>query len=201
MNATPPTAETSPATDLDFRWSAAAYEQLGSLGILTPADQVELLEGVILRKEMNHPPHARAVALLNRHFSKYPERGLVRGQAPVALDESSLTEPDLALVRLRADLYADQHPGPTDVFLLVEVANTSPERDRGSKLARYAQAGIPEYWIVNLPGRRVEVYRRPDQGAATYGEISVCGAGDTLALAAFPDAALAVAELFAPAAL
>lgn len=124
-------------------------------------------------------------------------RWLVRCQHPVLLpDQESVPEPDVALIRRRSGGYRKQHPDPADVFLLIEVANTSLALDRGRKLALYAQGEIAEYWVVNVGDRLVEVYRDPDPAAGAYRQTETVRPGGTVAPAAFPDAAFPMVELF-----
>ncbi len=85
-------------------------------------------------------------------------------QEPIRVDGYSEPEPDVALVKPRDDFYSREHPGPGDVLLLVEVADTSVERDLELKLPLYARVGIPETWLVDLPGERIEIHSRPDSG-------------------------------------
>ena len=101
----------------------------------------------------------------------------------------------MALVKPRKDFYTESHPGPADVFLLVEVADSSVLYDRGEKLSAYARANIPEYWLVNLVERVVEVYRLP-LPTGTYGSLSRSQAGASIAPLAFPDVEIAVQGLF-----
>jgi len=92
---------------------------------------------------------------------RFADRAVVRVQNPIRLDEYSEPEPDVALLRLPPERYADAHPAPEDVLLVVEVADTSLGRDRSRKLPLYAGAGIAEVWIVNVDARGIEVYRKP----------------------------------------
>lgn len=197
----PPAAPTTIFTDPDpgsaYRWTVERYERLGELGLLTRESHVELLDGYLVEKEVNHPPHSATVTRLNNFFgASNAFRWCLRCQQPVRLpDQASLPEPDMVLARPSSDNYATQHPGPEDIFLLIEVANTSVAVDRGRKLDLYARAGIAEYWIVNVPERSVEVYRNPQPDAGTYAHAETARPGASLAPAAFPDAALSVSEL------
>jgi Uma2 family endonuclease len=111
----------------------------------------------------------------------------------VQLREDSEPEPDLAL--LASEGPPGQHPAPDDILLIIEVADTSLEHDRDTKLPLYAAAGIPEYWLVNLADRSVDVYREPD--GATYARRTRHRADDSLQVAAFPDlGALPVGDVF-----
>src|SRR5205085_2721232 len=120
-------------------------------------------------------------------------RWLVAVQDPAHLDEHSEPQPDLMLLKVVADFYSARHPEPADVFLIIEVADSSPSYDREKKLPAYGRAGIPEVWIVNLEDRAVEVYREPH--LTGYGSITVLRPGDKACPLAFPDAAMDVAEL------
>lgn len=181
-----------------YRWTVAEYEHLWKLGVFTPEDRVELLEGEIVHKEMANPEHAAPIDELVEFFTLASAgRWRVRCQHDVRLpDQASEPQPDLALVRRRPEGYRTQHPGPDDIFLLVEVSNTSQAVDRGRKLAIYARAGVKEYWIVNVPERTVEVYREPQPATGAFRHAETVRPGATLAPAAFPDAALAVTNLF-----
>ena len=132
---------------------------------------------------------------LNEWFStRVGDRALVSVQNPVELSTLSEPEPDLMLLVRRESFYADRHPGPADVLLLIEVAASSYEYDRNLKLPLYAEAGIREVWLVALEQQAVEVYRDPSAGAYRWAESR--RAGDTLAPIALPDLELGVSELF-----
>ena len=188
----------SPKPGSAYRWTVERYERLGELGVLVGEDHVELLEGIIVNKAMSDPGHAAPVDELTEFFSAVSaNRWRVRCQQPVCLpNQESVPEPDVALVRRNPGGYRAHHPGPADIFLLVEVANTSVAVDRGRKLALYARAGVTEYWIVNVPEGSVEVYRDPQPAAGAYTHAETVRSGAALAPAAFPDAALPVADLF-----
>ena len=181
---------------LHHRFSVQEYYRLGEMGILAPDARVELLDGRIYDMLPIGPFHSGVETRLQTLlFGLARGRWIVRVQNPVHLDDGSEPIPDLAVVKPRADSYAKQHPQPPDVFLLIEVAQTSLKFDRKAKLAAYARAGIPEYWIVNLKAKIVEVYREPSL-AGEYGETSRSKADGTVALATFPDAMITVADLF-----
>lgn len=114
-------------------------------------------------------------------------------RSPVRLGRYNEPQPDLMLARPREDFYRERHPGPGDVLLLVEVADTSGRYDRGVKLPLYANAGIPEVWVVDLAEQRLEAYRSPSPDG--YGEKRELGAGDKVAPMAFEDLVIGVGEL------
>ena len=186
-----------PAEPSLYRLSVEEYDRMVEVGILTPEMRIELLDGLLVHKMPNYPPHASTVHKLTRLLqSRETERWLTRCQLPVRLThQRSEPEPDVALVRFRTDFYGSHHPEPEEIRLLIEVSDSSVEHDQGDKLRLYAHAGISEYWIVNVPGQAVEVYRRPDPAAGCYGFTRRALRGELLAPAAFPDAVLAVNDI------
>jgi Uma2 family endonuclease len=175
------------------------YYAMGEAGVFAPHERVELLEGRIVAMAPIGPLHASAVDRLAALFAAtFGGRAIVRGQNPVRLSAHSEPQPDIALLRPRDDFYARRHPGPADVFALIEVAVGSLAYDRGRKLRAYARRGIAEYWIVDLAKRRIESYRAPSAFAYEQQHFAD-GAGETLAFEAFPADALTVAALLGPA--
>ena len=168
---------------------------MAGTGVLRPEARVELLNGRIIDMSPIGPFHGSLVKRLARFFTlKAGERWIVSTQDPVRLDDHSEPEPDLALLKPSSDVYASRHPLPEEVFLLIEVADTTLDYDRDEKLPAYGRAGIIEVWIVNLTNASIEVYRDPD--FTGYGSKMVFEAGDHVAPQAFPDAEVMVAELF-----
>lgn len=137
------------------------FHRMGEAGIFREDDRVELVAGEIADMAPIGSRHAACVARLTALFSPVQGRGIVWPQNPLRLGELSEVQPDLAFLRPRQDFYASTHPGPEDVLLIVEVAETSLDYDRDVKVPLYARAGIPEVWLVDLAGERVHVYRRP----------------------------------------
>ncbi|MBD1932759.1 Uma2 family endonuclease [Trichocoleus sp. FACHB-69] len=131
------------------------------LGILSDDDPVELLDGWLVYKMPKNPPH-RATTKLTRNALEavIPEGWYVDTQEPITLADSE-PEPDVVVVRGNTRDYLDRHPGASDIALIIEVADSTLERDRTSKQRLYARAGIPIYWIINLPEKQVEVYTEP----------------------------------------
>jgi Uma2 family endonuclease len=122
---------------------------------------VELVEGLLVRKMTIYPPHAYAVHKLNVYFQTKNLPGWIfRSQLPITLADGE-PEPDGAIVRGVADDYSRSHPREPHVGLVIEVSDTSLIQDRGVKKRSYARAGIPAYWIVNIPERTLEVYTDP----------------------------------------
>lgn len=183
-----------PAQLTRHRFTVEEFHQMAQAGILSEDDRVELLEGEIVEMTPIGSRHAACVNRLNRLFSEgIGGRAIVSVQNPVRLSEHSEPQPDLTLLKPRPDFYAAAHPGPKDVLLVVEVAETSSDYDRQVKITLYAQAGVPEAWLVDLGGNTIAVYRKPSSGG--YGEVRQVRGGQRIALEAFPDLGLSVADI------
>lgn len=162
------------------RFTVAEYHRLIDIGVLTDEDKVELLNGYLVLKMARNPPHDATInafsALLPRLL---PAGWTVRVQSAVTLAQSE-PEPDVVVTRGQWRDYLARHPGPADVGLVIEVADSSLDRDREDKGPIYAAAGLPEYWIVNLVDRQVEVYSQP--GPAGYQQRRDYRTGDAVPL-------------------
>jgi hypothetical protein len=170
------------------------YHRMLEVGILREDDRLELLEGEVVEMSPINPRHAASVKRLIRLFtSRLGDRALVDVQNPVQLDEHSEPQPDLALLEPRPDYYAQSHPTPAEVRLLVEVVDTTLDYDREVKAPVYARAAIPELWLVNLVDGWLEVYREPSP--VGYRSIRRVLPGEHVAPLAFPDVTLAADEL------
>ena len=147
------------------RFTVEEYHQMTESGILTREDRVELINGEIISMSPINSPHAGCVKRINALFTRIlREQVVVSVQDPLVVNDFSEPEPDVMLLKHRDDFYADAHPRPTDVYLLIEVADSSLPIDREVKLPLYAQAQIPEVWIINLAERTIEGYRSPSEG-------------------------------------
>ncbi len=132
-------------------------------------ERVELLDGEIIAMGTNNPPHASTVGRLTSLLvPMLVGRYTTRVQLPVRLDPYSQPQPDLAICTFDPDHYESDHPTPEQILLLIEVSDASLAFDRKRKRVAYARAGIPEYWILNVPDRIVEVSQRPDRAASRY---------------------------------
>jgi Uma2 family endonuclease len=196
--ATPTTAPPATPDGLaPHRFTVADYYRMLEAGILHEDDRVELLGGQVVDMSPVGPLHAATTDRTgDRLAAQTAGRALVRRQNPLDLGEWDAPEPDLAVVRPRADYYAEGHPTAADVLLLVEVADSSLTHDQYTKAAIYAAAGITEVWVVNVPQRVLEVYRAP--GLPGYQERQTHQSGERVAPLAFPDLQLAVADLLPP---
>ena len=144
-----------------YRFSLAQYDRMVESGILTPEDRVELLEGYLVTKMGATEPHDVALNLVSNTLLRLMPAGWTwRAQQAIALANSK-PEPDFALVRGGIRDYRHRKPGPADFGILVEISDSSLARDRDDKLPLYAEAGIPIYWIVNIPDSCVEIHEQP----------------------------------------
>lgn len=176
------------------RFTVDEYYRMEEVGILAEDERLELIDGCIVVREPASPPHASQTKRLNHFFiGLLGDRVIVSVQDPFRIDNYNHPQPDVALLRPRADFYAVEHPGPEDAFLLVEIALTSLRADHQAKVPMYARAGIPELWIINLPDRLVEVYREPSQSG--YRRIDKLGPGERLSIQAFPDVSFSVDDV------
>lgn len=166
------------------------------LDALGEDERIELLEGVVVEKAPRGRSHALVLSRLNRILTRVLEEALsVRPQLPLSLGEDSEPEPDLAVVTRQEEEAAQVHP--RSALLVVEVSEESLRRDRLLKGRIYARALIPEYWVVDVSGRAVELYSEPDAEAGRYRTLRTLGLGDTLTSLVIPGLTLPVAELFA----
>lgn len=180
---------------LRWRFTVADFLLMGEAGILSEDDRVELIDGEVRAMSPVGRSHGAVINRLNMFFApKLVGKAIVSIQNPVQLDDFSEPLPDVVIARFRTDYYALAHPSPDDVLLLIEVADSSLPYDRGEKRARYARAGIPEYWVIDVPRRRVFQYVSP--GAMGYRTERVLGAGEAITCAFASDIVLAVDEIF-----
>jgi len=160
------------------RFTVAEYRRLGTAGILADDDRVELLEGWIVPQMVHNPPHDNAIELAQEILRpELPGGWSLRVQSSVTLSDSE-PEPDLAVVRGSARERQGRHPTAHEVGVVIEVADTSLERDRTIKARLYARARIPTYWIINLVERQVEVHLDPSSatGDPCYEKVNVVSA-------------------------
>ena len=144
------------------RFTVDEYHKMGESGIFYEDDRVELIEGEIIDMAPIGSPHASTVARLVSLFSAaLAEKVVIFPQNPVRLGKRSEPQPDIALLRPRSDFYQGAHPTPKDVLLLIEVSDTTLRYDRDRKIPLYARHRIPEVWLIDLQGERVEIYRQP----------------------------------------
>jgi Uma2 family endonuclease len=158
----------SPAVLQRHRLTVDEYYRMGHAGVFAPDARVELIEGEVIDMAPIGTRHASAVKKLNALLSAAAGgSAIVAVQDPLRLSDASEPEPDLMLLRPRADFYAHAHPGPADVLLLIEVSDTTVAYDRGIKLDLYAKHRVAEVWIVDLDNNVVRFFRHGDGMAYT----------------------------------
>ncbi len=178
------------------RFTVDEYLALGAAGILAKEERIELLDGEIICMAPIGNRHLNSVDWV-AHLMRpaIGDRAMVRVQGSIQLDDFTMPEPDIAVIRLRS--VNDIAPVlPSDVYLLVEVADSSLEFDLGDKLALYAAAGIPELWVANLRAGELVVNTEPE--GTVYANVRVIPLGGTVSPQAFPDVVLELAD-FIPA--
>ncbi len=169
-----------------YRFTVDDYHLMAEVGILPPDARIELIDGEIIQMTAMGPRHALRLARLNQRLTlQLADRALVWPQCPFQISPYSEPEPDLALVKLPASRYEGRLPTSEDILLAIEISESSLVYDRGTKLALYAKAGIPEAWIVNLQDDCLEIYRDPQEGR--YGTATTYRAETPVAPLAFPD--------------
>jgi Uma2 family endonuclease len=184
------------ATDIGptRKFTADEYERLVELGVFGEDERLELIDGDIV--EMTPIGHLHAVCAANLNellVLGVQRRALVWGSGPARVAIDSVPQPDLALLRRRS--YRTGSPRPEDVLLIIEVADSSLRDDRTIKLRLYARTRISEYWIVDVAGGALEVYRSPE--GDSYRERRRAGRGESITPAAFPDIVVRLDDVFA----
>jgi Uma2 family endonuclease len=176
------------------RWTVDEYHRMIAVGILTPRDRVELLDGHIIEMVPQEPPHASTTSSFGNDFVMlFAGKAWVRQQLPITIAPNSEPEPDIAVVKLDDRRYRDRHPTPADVYLLIEVADSSLMYDRDRKAAIYAKANIPEYWVIDVNQQQLLVFREP--AGETYQVQQVLGVQAAIAPLAFPDISIQLSAL------
>lgn len=176
------------------KFTVKQYHKMVDAGILNEDDRVELIRGEIIQMTPIGRRHAACVARLTELFL-VRLAGLITvwAQNPIELDDNSEPQPDVTLLRRRADFYEAGKPQFQDIILLVEVADTTVETDRDVKIPLYAENGIAEVWLVDINEQCVEVYREPSPTG--YQNIQKFQRGQTLFIQAFPDINITVDEV------
>jgi Uma2 family endonuclease len=176
------------------KYSVEDYEEMIRVGVLTERDRVELIRGEIVPKMAIGPRHSTCVKAFNQLLTQRAAgKAIVGIQDPIRLPDSE-PEPDISLVRPPREQYLTRHPEPADIFLVVEVSDSSLDEDRNIMRPLYAESRIQEFWIANLRDNCLEVYRSP-QPDGTYQEARVLKRGQCTDIAALPGLVVAVDEV------
>ena len=187
--------EDAPELIVYHKFTVDDYYRMLDIGVLSENNRVELIDGEVREMSPIDPIHSGTLNSLNYYLStQLGNRALLSIQNPVRLNEHNEPLPDLAVVRWRDDFYQQMHPTPADVLIAIEVANTSLAYDRKEKLPRYAAAGIPEVWLINVARQTIEQYAKPVNGQ--YTERLVVNRGQTLTPKAIDNVELTVDQIF-----
>ena len=161
-----------------YRLTVRQFEKMIDAGVFRDEDHVELLGGLLVDKMVKKDPHNFAIDMLGAIFNdELPDDWIARQEKSVVLGRFWRPEPDIAIVRGPRERYRSKGPRRADLGMLVEVADSSYAKDRGTKWRKYAASGVSVYWIVNLPQRQIEVYSAPaGRGkSAGYRDIKIYG--------------------------
>lgn len=179
------------------RWSVDEYHRMSELGLLDPNKRTELLAGHITFMASKGTPHVTSLYLLaNLIRSHLGDAAMVRTQDPIVLDDLSEPEPDLSIVQGGILDYAQQHPQPHQVYLIVEVADSTLKQDCEVKDKLYAQAGITDYWVLDLQYRQLHIFREPTPNG--YTRHLILKEPHQIAPLAFPEMAIALSSILPP---
>jgi Uma2 family endonuclease len=180
---------------LDLRLlTVADYHCMMQAGVFAPDERVELLEGKIIRMAAKGTAHSAAITRIERLLKqRINQQVLLRLQDPVALSDYSEPEPDIAVVFPDPLDYETHHPTPAEIYLLIEVSDTTLPYDLTTKALAYAQAGIADYWVFDVNACRLHVFREPtDQG---YQRQLSLAAATTISPLSFPDCEMVIGEM------
>ena len=170
------------------------YYRMAKAGVFAKDHRVELIEGEVIEMSPIGKHHAGCVKRLNKLLNRsVNELAIVSVQDPISIDDFSEPQPDLALLKPRADFYSNSHPTPADVLVVIEVADTSLDYDRSVKLPLHARAGIPEAWLIVLPKDLIEVHSQPKSGK--YQKVQRLKRGKTVVLSSLAGLSVKVDDI------
>ncbi|MEG4496572.1 Uma2 family endonuclease [Microcoleus sp. F10-C6] len=179
------------------KWTVKEYHKLGEMGFFHPEERVELLSGNIIKMSAKGTAHTSALGRTDRLLqSLFANLAWVRMQDPIALDDNSEPEPDIALVIIDPLDYATHHPTPSEIYLIIEVADSSLAYDREIKAKAYARSGIADYWVLNVNERQLHVFREPTENG--YQSEVILGETASISLLEFPACNIAIQEMLPP---
>lgn len=177
-----------------WKLSTGEYHQMIAAGILQEDARIELIEGELIDMAPIGPLHASLSSQIILELGYLTQgRAIAWSQNPICLGPRSEPQPDLTLLRPRPDRYRTGLPRAEDVLLVIEIADASLRYDRDIKGSLYALAGLPEYWIVNLPDRNIEIHRDPGKPSGRYRTVTEVSEG-TLSPLTLPDLAIDIAD-------
>lgn len=176
-----------------LRFSVDEYYKMIELGLIKDYEKAEIIDGELIQKMTIGDKHAAIVNTLNRYFSRNVDESiLVCVQNPLRLSDFHEPEPDIALTDL-TKYDGSRHPTPKETLLVIEVSDATLKYDRETKLSLYAEAEIPEVWIVNLPNKIIEIHQNPSIGV--YQLVNIFKQGETVQSSILPDISISVDEI------
>ncbi|WYL97063.1 MAG: Uma2 family endonuclease [Gloeotrichia echinulata IR180] len=182
-------------TTLKLRlWTVEEYHRMAEAGIFGGDERVELLAGKIIWMSAKGTAHRSAVARTDRLLqNSLRNLALICVQDPVKLNERSEPEPDIAVVKVDPLDYADHHPTPGEIYLIIEVADSSLKVDCETKAQAYSQAGIRDYWVLDVVNRQLHIFREPTEDG--YQNEIILGENGTISPLQFPDLQIAIFDM------
>jgi Uma2 family endonuclease len=182
-------------TTLKLRlWTVEEYHRMAEAGIFGGDERVELLAGKIIWMSAKGTAHRSAVARTDRLLqNSLRNLALICVQDPVKLNERSEPEPDIAVVKVDPLDYADHHPTPGEIYLIIEVADSSLKVDCETKAQAYSQAGIRDYWVLDVVNRQLHIFREPTEDG--YQNEMILGENGTISPLQFPDLQIAIFDM------
>ncbi|HLO83660.1 MAG TPA: Uma2 family endonuclease [Nostocaceae cyanobacterium] len=185
------------STELNLQlrlWTVEDYHRMAEVGIFKPDERVELLEGIILTINAKGIAHSSALGRTNHLLNnKLRNQAWVDVKNPVTLNEISQPEPDIAVLKIDPLSYADHHPTPSEVYLIIEVADSSFKFDTEVKAKAYSQAGIKDYWILDVINRQLWIFRNPT--AEGYQNIVSFPENEIVSPLEFPDLQILISDI------
>ncbi len=175
------------------RFCVKDFYLMDEAGVFGEDDRVELVDGEIVEMAPIGSYHNSCVTTLTHIFVRAVAEGVrVQVQGAVQMDESTMFQPDLVILRPREDNYAESNPTPEDVLLVIEVSDSTVAYDRNVKIPKYAQEGVPEVWQVNLPNGFIDKFVNPDTATGRYRSVMRSSSGQQIVPTQLPDMALEV---------
>ena len=176
------------------------YHKLVDLGLFTENDRIELIRGEIIEMAPKRTPHSVCNSILfGELYRLLYDRANVRGREPITLFANSEPEPDVVIARKKDDNYLSAHPTAEDIILVIEISDSTLKYDRETKLSLYAEAGVNNYWIVNLVENHLEVYTNPfssDSNKFGYRNKSIILPNENIEVPNFPNFILELNSIF-----
>ena len=181
------------------KFTIEEYHKLIDLGFFTENDRIELIRGEIIEMAPKRTPHSVCNSQLWKQLYKLiGDRAEIRVQEPIFVSPNSEPEPDVVIAKKKTDNYLSAHPTATDIILVIEISDSTLKYDRETKLPLYAEAGINNYWIINLVDSRLEVYSNPfgERDKFDYRHKSIILNNETIDIPEFANLSLKLAAIF-----